>query len=231
MSCNANGVKSGQALKRNGISTTSGQNSFLAGGQLPTIQVSFFEQGTKSMPDETSSQVSFFDLANQKQRFLPDRRGIGLEKHFTSDELQRLSVQLRLGAAATERHIRELTGGMERGPEYSDPRPLDWARLDQKQYRFLIEQLTAARRGRGVLDISALKLPGLVDLWDFSRYEAERALRNVEYLRLPGGPISGPTSDYLIGNHKLLARFYSHLATQLETRIPPEELEAAKAWE
>ena len=142
-----------------------------------------------------------------------------------------MSVQLRLGAAAVSRQIRELNGGVSRGIGHSDPRPLDWARSDRKNYKFLVSQLDEARRDRGYLDTRALNKAELVDLCDFARYEADRALRNIDQLQFGLSHLKGPTTEYLVDRHRLEARFYSFLAGQLETMIPSEKIEAAKVWE
>ena len=86
-----------------------------------------------------------------------------------------MSVQLRLGAAAVSRQIRELNGSASRGIGHSDPRPLDWARSDRKNTEFLVNQLAEIRRGQEYLDTRTLSKAELVDLWDFARFEADRA--------------------------------------------------------
>lgn len=162
---------------------------------------------------------------------LPTQRQIRLTNDFSAEELQTISVQLRLGAAAVSRQIRELNDGVSRGIGHSDPRPLDWARSDRKNYEFLVDQLDEARRGRGYLDTTGLSKADLVDLWDFARFEADRAMRNIDHLQSGLSHLKGSTADYLADRHKLEARFYTFLAGQLETVVPPEEIEAAKAWE
>lgn len=142
-----------------------------------------------------------------------------------------MSVQLRLGTAAVSRQIRELNGGTSRGIGHSDPRPLDWARSDRKNFEFLVNQLDEVRRGRGYLDTKALNKAELVDLWDFARFEADRAMRNIDHLQSGLSHLKGPTAEYLTERHRLEARFYSFVAGQVEPMIPPEKIEAAKAWE
>jgi hypothetical protein len=150
--------------------------------------------------------------------------------------LQRLSVQLRLGAAAVARHIRELNSGAPRGLGHRDPRPLDWAQLDQAQYRFLVDQLAEARRSQGNLDLTGLKSDQLVELWRFARFEADRAHRNIDHLAVPGNPVrpigakeaDSPTADYLTAGHKLEARFYTFLAGEIETMVPVSRLHAGE---
>ena len=41
-------------------------------------------------------------------------------------------------------------------------------------------------------------------------------MRNIDHLKVPGGPIGGATADYLTGNYSLMTRFYDHLAGRLE---------------
>ena len=142
-----------------------------------------------------------------------------------------MSVQLRLGAAAVSRQIRELNGSASRGIGHSDPRPLDWARSDRKNTEFLVNQLAEIRRGQGYLDTRTLSKAELVDLWDFARFEADRAMRNIDHLQAGLSHLKGPTAEYLTGRHQLEARFYSFLAGQVEPMIPSEKIEAAKAWE
>jgi hypothetical protein len=120
--------------------------------------------------------------------------------------------------------MRELNSGQSRGIGHSDPRPMDWAQSDQRQYQFLVEQLRRARRGNGYIDTSSLKKNDLVELWEFARFEADRAYRNIDHLTSGLSHLKGPTADYLAGGHKLEARFYSFLADQLEHIIPEEAL-------
>lgn len=192
---------------------------------------------------ETSGQISFFDnaqtLANRekphpktktRQMPLPTQRQIKISNDFSPEELQTISVQLRLGTAAVSRQIRELSGGASRGIGHSDPRPLDWARADKKNYQSLVSHLDAARHGTGYLDTSALNKDQLVDLWSFTRFEADRAMRNIDHLQSGQSHLKGPTAEYLIDRHRLEAKFYSFVAGQMEPMIPSEEFEAAKAW-
>lgn len=181
-------------------------------------------------------QPSFFDLAgpattgepvdrSETKESLPTQRDIQLGPVFSPDELQTISLQLRFGAAAAARRLRELGSGQARGIGHSDPRPLDWAELDRQQFQFLVDKLTEARRGSGRLDTSSLSKRELIELWEFCRFEADRANRNIDHLGLPGGPIGGPAAEYLIGNHKLEARFFNHVAGQIETMVPAGELD------
>ena len=71
----------------------------------------------------------------------------------------------------------------------------------------------------------------LTDLWDFARFEADRAMCNIDHLQSGLSHLKGPTAAYLIERHRLEARFYSFVAGQVEKMIPPEKIEAAKAWE
>ncbi|MFC1975326.1 hypothetical protein ACFLXQ_02885 [Chloroflexota bacterium] len=157
---------------------------------------------------------------------VPTQRRASLGQAFSPDELSKLSVQLRFGLAAANRHVRTLGRGGSRDIGHGDPRPSDWARLDVKQFEFLTNQLAIARRGDGVIDLASLKRGELVDLWEFLRFEADRALRNIDHLQTPGGPIRGETADYLAQNHKLEARFFTHLANQIETLFPAENIQA-----
>jgi hypothetical protein len=185
------------------------------------------------------AQKLFFELARQQKtavpgqkkedkkegKPLPTQRHIHVVKDFTPAELQTISIQLRLGTADISRRLREAGFGISRGIGHGDPRPLDWVESDRKNFQFLVAQLTEARRGRGTLDLSALNKSGVVDLWEFCRFEADRANRNIDHLGVPGGSIGGPTAAYLMGNHKLEARFFSHVAAHIEKMVPAEELD------
>lgn len=247
MSCDTSANKATRAARSSGISPAGSKSGFNAGS---TAQVSFFAwTGRKSgsnrpqkrlrktgQPAGRRVQASFFEraqdsgsvpagemVANQAGS-LPDRRQIRLSRDFTPEELDRLAVQINLGAAATARHIHELDSGRSRGIGHSDPRPLDWAQLDRQQYQFLADQLRRARRGDGYIDTTSLKKKELVELWEFARFEADRAHRNIDHLTSGLSHLKGPTADYLAGGHKLEARFYSFLADQLETIVPAEAL-------
>jgi hypothetical protein len=161
----------------------------------------------------------------------PARRRIILGKDFSPKEMSKLSVQLRLGLAAATRHLRALDRGASRDTGHGDPRPADWARLDRKQFEILTKQLTKARRAQnrgkqGYLDFSSLERDELVELWEFLRFEADRALRNIDHLQIPGSGIGGAAADYLVQNHKLEARFFTYLANQIETIFPAENIQA-----
>lgn len=174
--------------------------------------------------------------ARQNSGSLSNQGQIKVAGQFSDEELQRLSLHLRLGAAALARHLRELNSRVPRGLGHRDPRPLDWAALDQEQYRFLVEQVSEARRGQGYLDISGLKSGQLVELWRFARFEADRAQRNIDHLATPGNPArpagsketGSPTADYLTAGHKLEARFYTFLAGQIEPMVPAHRLHAGE---
>jgi len=165
--------------------------------------------------------------AEPATRSLPTSRQIKLAGTFTPAELDKLAVQLRLGAAATNRQVRTLNSDRSRGIGHSDPRPLDWARSDQKQYRFLTDQLRQARRGGGAIDTAGLKKKDVAALWQFARFEADRAHRNIDHLTAGLSHLKGPTAAYLTAGHKLEARFYTFLADQLESLAP----EAVRAEE
>ena len=257
MSCSSSSNLIGRVAGRLGISWLGSKSGYTSGS---TAQVSFFDpQSTakatkkrsskksrvrKTKSDSANGQISFFDDnqvgASQEQGRpketirqppLPTQRQIKLTNDFSAEELQTISVQLRLGAAAVSRQIRELNGGASRGIGHSDPRPLDWARSDRKNYEFLVNQLDEARRGRGYLDTKALNKAELTDLWDFARFEADRAMRNIDHLQSGLSHLKGPTAAYLTGRHRLEARFYRFVAGQVETMIPRDRIEAAKAWE
>jgi len=188
-----------------------------------------------------AGQKLFFDLDREKKpaaaalkpvkrhqeesQKLPSQWQVDLRQGFTPEELQLISIQLRLGGAAASRQLRELGAGIQRGVGHGDPRPQDWIQADHQQFEFLVQQLTEARRGRGWLDLSSLKKDRLIDLWEFCRFETARAHRNIDHLNVPGGGIAGPTADYLIGNYKLEARFFSHIAAHIERLAPVEMLD------
>jgi len=175
-------------------------------------------------------QVSFFEIARvnggsnrpAKRQSLPTQRHVRIVDDFTSEELQRMSVQLALGGAAAARQLQELTSGSQRGIGHSDPRPADWAKADLQHFRFLADQLARVRRGDRYLDTSALKSNDLVDLWEFAKFEADRAQRNIDHLRSGLSHLKGPTADYLVAGHQLEARFYTLLVGQLEPLISTE---------
>lgn len=180
------------------------------------------------MEKKPGAQVSFFEtsqLGSCVSEPLPTQRQIKAGNEFTPDELQKLSIQLGLGAAAVSRHIRELNSGTQRGIGYNDPRPLDWAKLDRQNFQFLADQVARARRDRGYIDTSSLKKEELFDLWEFSNFEADRAHRNIDHLFSGSSHLKGPTAEYLAERHKLNARFYTFLARQLEPMITPEMYE------
>jgi hypothetical protein len=188
------------------------------------------EQPAASPEKKPGAQASFFEIYPAGMRDLrpqgvPTQGQIKLANDFTPEELQTISVQLRLGAAAASRQIRELSGGAGRGIGHSDPRPLDWAKSDQRNFQFLAGQVTRARRDGGTIDTSSLKKEELFDLWEFSNFEADRAHRNIDHLFSGGSHLRGPTAEYLAELHKLDARFYTFLARQLEPMITPEMVE------
>lgn len=257
MSCSSSSNLIGRVAGRLGISWLNSKSGYTSGS---TTQVSFFDpqpaakltkkrpskksQACKTEASSANGQVSFFDKgqiganreqppskAAARQPPLPTRRQIKLTQDFSGEELQTMSIQLRFGAAAVSRYIRELNSGATRGIGHSDPRPLDWARSDRKNYEFLVNQLNEARRGRGYLDTTALSKAELVDLWEFARFEADRAMRNIDHLQFGLSHLKGPTAEYLTERHRLEARFYSYMAGQVEMMIPRDKIEAAKAWE
>lgn len=256
MACESNATKSAQAAAKSGISKTAGKSSFVAGSTTKVsafhsrktngkerIEPGLQKEGNKKRARVSkkktiakkgkNAQSSFFAkksaaaAADSDSKPLPTQWQVNVLGAFTPDELQAISIQFRFGAAAATRHVQMLGTGTSRGITHSDPRPLDWTRSDLEQYQFLINQLTGARRGRGYLDLSSLSKRQLVELWEFARFEQERANRNIDHLSTPLGPIQGPSAEYLIGKHKLEARFFNHLAAHLETLVPAEELDTA----
>ena len=207
MSCRKNADRASRAAGASGIAPTSSQSGFAG----PTPQLSFFELDRVESP---------------AKRFAPGP-AINLADYFSEAELGQIGVQLRLGAAAVERHLRERRAGLPHSADQSDPRPPDWARLDRWQYRWLVEQL---RQNQGVIETGSLKPRQLTELWAFCRFEGERALRNLDRFTTPGDSISGPTAAYLADNQRLLARFYHHLAGQVEPLLSGEAKEAVLAW-
>ena len=168
------------------------------------------------------TQASFFDHASNenKKAKLPSRNQINLSGIFSDDELLQISTQLAFGGAAARRQIKLLSGGASRGIGHSDPRVRDWIEQDKNNFQFLSEQLARARQRKdGVIDLSSLKNGDRVDLWEFSRFEADRALRNIDHLQSGWSHLKGPTADYLTGKHKLEARFFGHIAEHLEPLI------------
>jgi hypothetical protein len=193
------------AAPRTGISPTDSQTGFVTGH---------------------TPQRSFFALTGDRepvQRRLPSQRQIQLARDFSPEELQQLSVRLKLGGAATRRQVGWLKAGADRGIGHSDPRPLDWARLDLQQYEFLTDQVDRARRGKGYLDTSSLKGKRLRELGEFARFEADRALRNIDHLQAGLSHLRGATADYMTDKHRLEARFYTFLAEQVEAVIALEK--------
>ena len=253
MSCERNLSLLSRVTRRLGISGEVSKSAALASS---APQVSFFKQprarskrsgkrtkkpsskqiaGSTGSGQRSNEQTSFFDVSQKEPASapasLPTQRQVKLPPAFSDEELQSLSVQLRLGEAAAARRLRELNSGVERGIGWSDPRPDDWARADQKNYHFLVSALDGARRGEGYLDTTGLKSDEMADLWEFARFEADRALRNIDHLNAGLSHLKGPTADYLVSRHKLEARFFTCLAAQLETVIPRQEIEAIKAWD
>jgi hypothetical protein len=250
VTCERGSTKAAKAAGQNGVSPTASRSGYTAAS---TAQVSFFapvgrQGGSRKRrkrtnkagkPNGRGQQLSFFEqnrtVDSPKRspvaptKALPSQRQIYVTQAFTPEELDKVVVKLHLGAAATKRHVSELNGGRSRGIGHSDPRPLDWARSDQQQYDFLIDQLRRARRGHGYLDTRPLKKAELVELWEFARFEADRAHRNIDHLTSGLSHLKGPTADYLAQGHRLEARFFSFLAEQIETLIPKESL-VRESW-
>ncbi len=225
MSCQVNQKKIGRgAAKKSGIPRNGSQNAFLAGngGTDNGAQLSFF--ASTGEPGQQTDGPAAKNAASPKKdappaSSAPKQWEIEPGLAFTPPELQKIWIELALGGAAAKRWLRQLNSGLDMSPERRDPRPADWTRLDRDQFLFLDRQMTEVRRGRGTIDVSLLKRSELKELWEFARFEADRAHRNIDHLSTPGGPFGGPaspTSQYLVENHKLMARFFSFLAGQIE---------------
>lgn len=237
MSCEQGPNKAARAAGQNGVGQVSSKSGYIAGS---TAQVSFFKVARRGIARSSGrrAQVSFFnsalagpgDTTGPAARPRPAQRQIDLSGDFTPEELDKLTVELHLGAAATSRHLRELSSGSSRGIDHSDPRSMDWAQLDRQQYHFLVDQLRRARRGAGYIDTSSLQKGQLVELWRFARFEADRAHRNIDHLTSGLSHLKGPTAGYLAEGHKLQARFYTFLTGHLERIIPAEARATEEAW-
>jgi len=206
-------ARPGKRARRRKVTNKSGSGK--AGNGKPATQISSLNETASAKSGEKAAAKA-----------VPTQRTIRLDQQFKPEQLSKLSVQLRLGLAAATRHMRNLDSGVTRDIGHGDPRPSDWARLDVKQFEILTRQLAKARREDGVMDLSSLKRGELVALWEFSRFEADRALRNIDHLQTPGSGIGGAAADYLVKNHKLEARFYTHLANQIEAIFPAEKIRA-----
>jgi len=141
---------------------------------------------------------------------------------FGEQEIKRLGTITLLGSAATGRQLQALKLGASRGIGHSDPRAKDWMEQDRQNFRFLSRQLSVNKEGQGQLDTTALSEAELVDLWEFSRFEADRALRNIDHIQSGWSHLKGETADYMTRDHRLEGRFYTWLANNLEPRITPE---------
>ncbi len=141
---------------------------------------------------------------------------------FSQEELARMKTLTLLGSAAVGRQLQLLKAGVSRGIGHSDPRPEDWLEQDRQNFRFLSRQLTAGARNGAALETTGLNEAELVDLWEFSRFEADRALRNIDHLQSGWSHLKGETAAYMTRDHRLEARFYTWLANHLEPGITPE---------
>ncbi len=174
-----------------------------------------------------TQQRSFFATADKVKT---GPRRIAMSDKFTPDELQALSVQLSYGGAAVSRAFRETRDGVDLGVSHSDPRPMDWASQDQKHFQFILGQLARVRyRGQKYIDLSALKDDELVDLYEFSQFEAERHHRNIDHLTAKLSHLKGATAEYMVSRHTLQARFHSFMADQIEPFITLNMLDDTKA--
>ncbi len=174
-----------------------------------------------------TKQTPFFALASVK-RTKPIDRKVTVADKFTSDELSALFVQFHYGAAAVNRAIKENQQRVELGIGHSDPRPMDWARQDQKHFHFLIDQLSAVRtKGQKQLDLSSLADNDVVDLYEFNQFEAERHHRNIDHLTGKLSHLNGSSAEYMTRRHTLQANFHSYLADQIEPFITVDMLAKA----
>lgn len=186
---------------------------------------------------EKGEQMSFFTLqsapgqplvALNETSSLKNQRQIDISGLFTESELDSLTVQLHLNQATALRHMRSLQE-KHNAVDYSDPRHKSHVCSDYKNYGYLIQELRKAKSGRGLdqsgvgrIDTSSLSNNALVDLYEFSRFEADRVGRNIDHLKQGLSHLKGPTADYLTGKHRQEVRFYNHLAACLEPMITPE---------
>jgi hypothetical protein len=191
-----------------------------------------------------STQASIFESRERRLVALNSNeagrtgRQVNLSGLFTEKELDVLSGELRLDQAATLRHVRALASESSRGVNYDDPRVLEHARSDSKNYQFLIKALRDARYGRdldrggvGLIDTSSLSDDELVDLYEFSRFEADRVERNIDHLNQGLSHLKGPTAGYLTSKHRIKQRFYNHLAGSLEPMITAEMQDEYMQWD
>ena len=215
MSCQTGAATVAQSAGKNGISRPASKTAYTAGAS--TVARGTLRKKSQAAVDEKLSD-----------RTAPTQRQIKVKGAFSDKQLERLYIQISLGEAGTRRHVQMTGRGYKRGRLHQDPRPLDWARLDLAQYEFLTEQLRAARRSEGYIDTGGLSKTELSDLWQFLNFETDRAHRQIDHLNIPGWPVGPPASNYLIGKHKLEARFYSYLASQIERQMPARELWAAR---
>ncbi len=168
---------------------------------------------------------------NKSREKLPTQYQIALGNAFSPEEIDRLQTTALLSSVAAKRQLEARRLNAERGHGHSDPRAQDWMTQDLNNFRFVSRQLGQARRNGGKLDASALDEAELLDLWEFSRFEADRALRNVDHLLSGWSHLKGETADYLGGQLRQEARFYSFLAQQLEPRITPELRDKYQSWD
>ncbi len=227
MSCEKNQNKAARAARSSGLTKTATKSAYLACSVPP---VSFDPEENKPKKRKPARRKKARQSGPEKKKAagkkekLPTQRMVKISNDFNEKELRLISIQIAFGLGAVLGHLKQTRKGTKLGITHDDPRPLDWARLDLRQYRFLTNQLAKARRGDGYIDTTALKKQDLAELWAFLKYETERAVRNVDYLSGPLSPIEAPTSDYLVKKQKLEARFYNFLAEQIETMVPVEKL-------
>lgn len=217
------------------LKEATGSNGVTAGPGLIS------SSGDQASLFDTQAQPAHLAVLNQNSssgRQVITPRHISLSGLFTDEELSTLTVELLFNQAATARQLRELSSGTSRGPDFKDPRATDHLRSDKKNYDFLIGALREAKYGRGIdrrgvgyIDTSSLSAEELVDLHEFSRFEVDRLSRHIDHLAQSLSHLKGPTADYIIGKHRVEARFYHHLASQLEPLITPEMQDDYWGWD
>ncbi|GAB4437477.1 MAG: hypothetical protein Kow0031_19280 [Anaerolineae bacterium] len=188
------------------------------------------EKVTKNKEGDGSKKTARAEN-NSKGEKLPTQYHINIGSAFSPEEIDRLQTTALLSSVAAKRQLEARRLNAERGHGHSDPRAQDWMTQDLNNFRFVSRQLGQARRNGGKLDTSALDEAELLDLWEFSRFEADRALRNVDHLLSGWSHLKGETADYLGGQLRQEARFYSFLAQQLEPRITPELRDKYQSWD
>ncbi len=181
----------------------------------------------KTQPQKGTTAIYPQKPVSKKTRAARPQSQIQVASAFSGQELQNLSIQFRLDAAAARKQVQALKSGASRGIGHSDPRSADWARSDLKNYDFIGSQIgTESKRALGRIEVSSLSDNDLVDLWDFSRHEADQAVRFIDHLQVGESHLKGATANYLTDKYKLKGQFCAHLAAQLEPMITPEMIDS-----